>query len=134
MMLNIKTGYNNVIQRPNPDIAILVSSLHKLKELGVPFLFTNGHAYMQESEYFDNLADLDRIAWNLLRNRDFQRDPEDPGKVGRYQAEGLVFKHVPVTALLGIVCYDSVTETNLQAEVQRRMLNTPVKAIPDWYF
>src|SRR5687768_4527774 len=59
MMFNIKTGRNNVIQRPNGEIAILVSSLHKLKELGVLFLFTNGHAYMLETEYFDDLANLD---------------------------------------------------------------------------
>src|SRR5580700_1426239 len=44
MMYNIKTGHNGVIQRPNGDIAVLVSSLHDLAQLGVSFVFTNGHA------------------------------------------------------------------------------------------
>ena len=44
MMLNIKTGRNGVIKRANRDIVILVSSLHKLDEMGIRFVFTNGHA------------------------------------------------------------------------------------------
>src|SRR5271166_6859108 len=55
MMLNIKTGYNNVIKRPNSEIVILVSSLPKLQETGTRFVFTNGHAYLQESDYFEDL-------------------------------------------------------------------------------
>lgn len=134
MMFNIKTGYNNVIERPNAEIAILVSSLPKLHELGVPFLFTNGHAYMEESDYFDDLAHLDRLDWDLLQRRDFKKDPEDPGKLGRYQAEALVYRHLPIEALLGIACYDSETQVSLEAEVRQRGLSTPVKAIPEWYF
>jgi len=134
MMFNIKTGHNNVIQRPNAEIAILVSSLPRLNELRVLFLFTSGHAYMQESEYFDDLANLSRIDWDLLKRRDFKRDPEDPGKLGRYQAEALVHRHLPIEALLGIACYDSATQTGLEAEVRQRRLTTPIKAIPEWYF
>ena len=134
MMYNITTGYNNVIKRTNAEIAILVSSLHKLKEVGTPFVFTNGHAYMQESDYFDDLGDLDKIDWELLRRKDFKRDPEDPGKVGRYQAEALAYRHVPVDALLGVACYDSATKATLDAHVRRLGLNTTVKIIPSWYF
>jgi hypothetical protein len=134
MMYNIKTGYNNVIQRPNAEIAILVSSLHKWQQLGVAFLFTNGHAYMEESDYFNDLANLHQIDWNLLQRKDFKKDPEDPGKLGRYQAEALVHRHLSIEALLGIACYDSATQVTLDAEVQQRRLSTPVKAIPIWYF
>ncbi len=134
MMLNIKTGHNGVIKRPNSEIAILVSSLHKLSELSVPFLFTNGHAYMEEAEFYSDLASLHQVDWPLLQSRSFKTDPEDPGKQGRYQAEGLVHRHLPIDALLGIACYDSATQALLQTEVTRRGLNTPVKAIPKWYF
>src|ERR1043165_2475032 len=106
MMYNIKTGYNGVIKRANSEIAVLVSSLHHLKSIGVPFLFSNAHAYMAESDLFSHVADLERIDWPLLRGRNFARDPNDPGKLGRYQAEALVHRHVPINALLGITCYD----------------------------
>lgn len=134
MMYNIKTGHNNVIKRANQEIAILVSSLHKLKELGTRFVFTNGHAYLEETDYFEDLSDLGRIDWELLRKRDFKRDPEDPGKVGRYQAEALAWRHVPVGALLGVVCYDETTRQRIESEARKQGLSIDVKTMPEWYF
>ncbi len=134
MLLNIKTGYHNVIKRPNHEIAILVSSLYRLQEIGIRFVFTNSHAYLQESEYFEDMSDLNRIDWDLLRRRDFQRVPDDPGKVGRYQAESLAYKHVPIEGLLGITCYDGTVKQRIENEVHSRGLSVKIKAIPGWYF
>ena len=46
MFLNIKTGFNGVRQRPLDEIVIFVSSLTRLHTDGVPFLFTDRHAYL----------------------------------------------------------------------------------------
>ena len=73
MMYNIKTGHNEVTRRENDEIAILVTSLRRLRELGIEFVFTNAHAYLNEADYFDDLADLIRVDWDLLRSRNFQR-------------------------------------------------------------
>ena len=43
MMQNIHSGWS-VQQRSNDEIVILVSSLYRVEELGLPFVFTNGHA------------------------------------------------------------------------------------------
>lgn len=134
MLLNIKTGRNGVIQRPNSEIAILVSSIPKLVQEGVPFVFTDGHAYMNETEYYSDPADLVKIDWGILQRRDFRRDPDDPGKIGRYQAEALAHRRVPVSALLGIACYDAASKTALEREVAERNLPLKVIARPDYYF
>jgi hypothetical protein len=44
MMKNIHSGWG-VQQRQNEEIVILVSSLHRIRELDLPFVFTNAHAY-----------------------------------------------------------------------------------------
>lgn len=134
MMYNIKTGHKEVAQQRNGEIVILVSSLHKLHAMGVTFAFTNGHAFLRETDYFDELADLEQVDWELLRRKDFKRDPEDPGKLGRYQAEAIVHRHMPVDALSGIACYDSRAQERVERDVQTRGLTIKVKAIPDWYF
>src|SRR5262249_19809970 len=105
MLLNIKTGRNGVVKRPMADIAILVTSLPRLVSDGVPFIFTNKHAHMQTRDYFRDVADLDKIDWAIIQRRDFHRDPEDPEKLERYQAEALVYRHLPVSSLIGIACY-----------------------------
>ena len=134
MMLNIKTGHNDVSQRENADIVILVTSLHKLRASGVRYLFTNGHAFLRETDYFEDLADLVKVDWDLLRRKDFKRDPEDPGKLGRYQAEAIIHRHMPVDALSGIACYDSRAQERVDREVQTRGLTLKVRAMSSWYF
>lgn len=71
-----------------------------------------------ESEYYNDLADLEKIDWALLRSKDFRNDPEDPGKKGRYQAEALVHKRVPVEAILGIACYDADAQKRLMRDAE----------------
>lgn len=134
MLLNIQTGRNGVVKRHPSEIAILVSSLPKLEACGVPYVFTNGHAYMAETYFFNDRRYLDHVDWDLLQRRDFKRNPEDPGKMGRYQAEALAFQRVPVEALLGIACYDEPTRAALAVEVQRRNLPLQVLAYPSSYF
>ena len=134
MMLNIKTGRNEVIKRANEEIVIVVSSIHRLVESGIPFVFTNGHAYLAETDYFDSVDDLDKIDWALLQSRNFAHNDADLGKQGRYQAEALVHGHVPVEALLGIACYNQGATGVIADQVQRSGLDLIVKSVPKWYF
>ena len=133
MMKNIHSGWG-VQQRRNEEIVILVSSLHRIQELGLPFAFTNAHAYPDWTNYYDDLAQLGEIDWGLLQRRDFKRDADDPRKMERYQAEALIHQHLPVQGLLGIVCYTEDLKQRIEQEIQARNLNLPVYARTGWYF
>src|ERR1700730_7904549 len=61
MFYNIKTGWKDILQRRNQEIAILVASLRSLKEAGHPFVFTDRHAYLRAAQVFDDLTHLDKI-------------------------------------------------------------------------
>ena len=134
MMYNIHTGYGGITRRPNHDIVIFVSSLHRVRELGLPFVFTDQHAYAAGTEYFSDLADLSRVDWPLLQSRNFKTDDADPGKQVRYQAEALVHRHVPLDALLGIGCYDDTVRQKLESLIAASGRTLNVKTTPTWYF
>lgn len=134
MLRNIHTGWGGVQKRPNEDIVILVSSLHHMARLGLPFLFTDSHAYYQWARYYAHLADLHHIDWPLLQQRDFRRDADDPAKFERYQAEALIHRHVPIHGLLGIVCYTPALKQGIEQALQAHQLSLPVHARPEWYF
>jgi ssDNA thymidine ADP-ribosyltransferase, DarT len=134
MLYNIKTGYGGIRRRPNEEIVILVSSLIALEGSGVQFIFTDRHAYLEAAQFFSDRADLSRVDYGLLRRRDFRRDPEDPGKVERYQAEALVHRSMPVSALLGVACYAEQVARELEAEASELDLNPKIVVRPDWYF
>ncbi len=134
MMYHIHTGYGGITRRENKDIVIFVSSLHRLRELAVPFVFTNQHTYAAGTQFFDDLAHLTRIDWPLLQSRNFKTDDADPGKQLRYQPEGLVHRRVPLEALIGIGCHNDDVRARLESEVAARGLKLNVKTVPDWYF
>lgn len=134
MLYNIKTGYNGITPRSNAEIVILVSSLHKLRELGLRFVFTNRHAYLRTAEFFNDPGQLDRIDWSLLQSRDFKRAPDDPDKFARYEAEALVHRHLPLAALIGAACYNMAVKTQIDELLAARGLTLDVRVLPGWYF
>lgn len=134
MMYNIKTGYGSITRRDNQDIVMFVSSVHRLRELGLPFIYTNQHAYPVDTEFFDGSGDLGQIDWPLLQRRDFKTDDADPGKQQRYQAEALAHRHVPLEAMLGIGCHNDTVKRSLELLLEERKAITTVKTTPNWYF
>ncbi len=134
MMLNIHTGHGGITKRRNDEIIIFKTSLHKLHADGVRFLFSDRHAFLATAQFSSNLEDLNRIDWAILQNRSFNRDPEDPGKVERYQAEALVHKYLPLDSLDGIVCNSESVEAELKREIAKRGLTLTTAQRPSWYF
>jgi hypothetical protein len=134
MLLNIKTGKLGVVQRPMSEIAILVSSLPKLKELAIPFVFTERHAVLEAAEFHDSIDRLERIDWPRLQNRDFKRDPDNPAKFERYQAEALVHQRVPIAAILGIICQRQEEQTKIESTCGTLNIAAQVLCRPNWYF
>jgi hypothetical protein len=135
MFLNIHTGWNGIQQRTNEEIVILYSSLRALKKQGIPFVFTDRHAYLETAQPpFSDLAHLDKLDWEILQRRDFKTDHEYPEKRERYEAEALVHKHLPIKSLLGIACCNHIAASNLKPHVTRRNLNIEVTINTNWYF
>lgn len=134
MLYNIKTGLHGVVQRPMEEIVILVSSLHLLIEHGLRFFFTDRHAIYLATNFFSDLENLDEVPWKQLQDRDFKKDPEDPDRFERYQAEALVHQHLPVAALKGVVCYTESVKTMVDRELESRNLELEVKVFARWFF
>lgn len=133
MLYNIVTGWR-VKQRARDEIIILVSSLRRVHADGIRFAFTDRNAVLNAALYSNDLADLSRINWTDLQNRDFKIDPERPDKKEKYMAEALIHQHLPVDSLLGIVCYNAPVESQIKTEIAARhpKINTAIK--PGWYF
>lgn len=134
MMYNIVTGYGGIGQFPNSDIVILISSLRSLEQSGVQVVFTDRHAYLKAACFFNSLDKLSEIDWEILQQRNFQRDPDDPEKTDRYQAEALIHKHLPVERLMGIVCHGENEKRTLNFQREELGMQLQIVAQPSWYF
>lgn len=119
---------------PNEDVVIFVSSLHKLAKMGITFLFTDRHAYLFNAEFYSDLGCLNQIDWRILQERNFKRDPDDPEKVERYQAEALVYNHIPIEAFIGAVCYTEKVKDSVLQAAGNNGLDLQVIKQTGWYF
>lgn len=133
MLFNIKTG-RGVPMRPMSEIAILVSSIPRLEGLGIRYLVSDRHAYLQLAEFATGPAGLDRIDWQQLRKRNFQRDPEDPTPFDRYQAEALVHQHLPCEGLLAVICHGEEQAERCRGPLRGQGQGPKLLVKPDLFF
>lgn len=134
MLYNIHTGHNGIRQRRNDEIIIFVASLHRIKKLGMKFLFSDHHAYVQFAKFYSDIEQLNVIDWGILQRSDFKRDYDDLGKFDRYQAEALIYEHVPIEALSGIACVNETEVARVKKQVAAAGRELKVAAKPGWYF
>lgn len=74
------------------------------------------------------------IDWEPLQNRDFRRDPENPEKFARYEAEALIYRHLPLAGLLGLACYSPASKSIIDGHLAARGLDLKVVVQPGWFF
>lgn len=134
MMYNIHTGRGEVTRRSNDEICILVSSLHRVARIEIPFVFSDRHAYTAMAKFSSSIGDLGVIDWPLLQARNFARSSDDPEQIERYQAEALVYKHLPIEGLIGVVCYTEQVKLSIESQCVSLGLSLDVHVLPRWYF
>jgi hypothetical protein len=133
MLYNIHTGYG-VKQVYQKDMIYVVSSIQRLVANNVHFLFTDRHAYVANAHYSGDIAELARLDWDLINGRDFKRDPNRPDKLDLRAAELLVHRHLPISALVGIACYNDAARQVIEGEASASGANITVRVHHDWYF
>jgi hypothetical protein len=126
MLLQIKTGNQGVQKRPQSEIIYLISTVDKLQELGCDFCFTDGHAWDSLSRFYDAPSDIDKIDWQIVKEKNWANTDEDIDRKRRKQAEVLVKTEVPVAALEAILVFDEAGATFVCALMKAASQTIPV--------
>ena len=133
MLFNIVTGYN-VPRVAKQDIIFLVTSVDRIRELSLDFVIADRHALLAHAQFTSDRAEMQSLSWELWNVRDFKYDPERPDKKERYQAEFLVHRYLPTSAITGIACYNRDVARRIASIFQGREKTIPVEIHEDWYF
>ncbi|GAB4208022.1 MAG: DUF4433 domain-containing protein [Roseiflexaceae bacterium] len=123
-------GYNEG-QR---SVVHLVLAAEDVVALNLPFVFTDGHAYMEISSYFNNLADLSKIDWTIMKELYWTDTPEDGDRRRRRQAEFLVYREVPWSLVRGIGVIDNQIAEEVQKVIKDVNHQPKVVIRPQWYY
>lgn len=115
------------------EVVYLVSTVEKINELSIPFIFTDRHAYLQAKTVYNDLRDLEKLSWNIIRDDTWFLRYSQLRKELK-QAEFLVYQHLPVNALMGIVCHHNEIAKFVQNAVSQANMNLPVVVKPEYYY
>ena len=134
MLYNIHTGYGGIEQTPQEQIIYVLCKLDSLEQGGCQYCFTDGHAKSNQTRFYTDRADLDKLDWDVLKARQWNNTLEDRDRMRRKQAELLVRYHVPVSCIDYLVVYNQATQRVVKQIVVDSSCNVPVATKPLFYY
>ncbi len=128
MLLNIKTGFRGIRQRPQKDIIFVICSIGSIiKQCPDRWCFTDGHAKKHITAFFNSIDDLNKVDWKTVAMQYWNDCDEDWDRMRKKQAEFLVKDYVPAACIQCIVVFDEQRKVQVEEIVQRSGLHIPVK-------
>ncbi|GIK09061.1 MAG TPA: DUF4433 domain-containing protein [Anaerolineales bacterium] len=134
MLYSISRGNVEGYQGGQSEVLHLVSSAEAVLQSGLPFVFTDGHAEMSISHFYQDLQDLDKVDWNIMRATIWRDTNEDGDRKRRRQAEFLVHEFFPFSLFerIGVATQTMAKKTAvLLAELEEKPL---IEVQPTWYY
>ena len=112
MLLQLKTGRVAGYQEGQEPLIYLVSSVQRVAEEGVPFVFSDGHGIAAFTSWYGDLTDLDKVDWGMVYQRYWHDTVDDMDRQRRKQAEVLVHRFCPWAVI------EKIAVVNLKAKAQ----------------
>lgn len=115
MLYVIQYGYNNVPFTPANNIVYCISSVQQIIDHNLPFIFSNGHAVDGLSDFFEqkDLHNIEKIIDKKAIDATYWRKEGDLDLKRRKEAEFLVEKDIPITAIIGWVVFSEEAKESL---------------------
>ena len=101
---------------------------------GRDFVFTTGHATMVQSDYYQDLADLEHIDWNIIAGQWWNDTPDEPNRQCKREAEFLVHGSLPLREAGKIVVFDTETQAIVEQWLASAAIQVPVVAEPHHFY
>ena len=136
MQYNIVTGYwePEVPKLHRQYLLVIQCRIEKLVGLE-RYFFTNGQANTDVTRPYIDLKDLDQIDWECIQHSNFSKSDGDYDRPRRYQAEFLVYHHVPVDYINALFVYNEKAATFVNEKlVEAENVKLRVHVRPELFF
>ena len=135
MLFSISKGNVEGFDGGQRSIVHLVSTVQAVQAAKLDFVFTDGHGIMALTVFYDDLAQLDEVDWQLM-NSDYWSDTDYyPDRKRCRQAEFLVHRRVPVELIREIGVIDQHKKAETEALLAESGLPIPLVVVKrSWYY
>lgn len=136
MLLRLKTGRVEGYDRGQEPIIYLISTVETVDRAGARFVFSDGHAIAAYTEWYDDLANLNKVDWDVVYQRYWADDVSNMDRQRRKQAEFLIHRFCD----WNLICEIGVINGTMQKQVETIMklfpstMHKPVCVHKEWYY
>ncbi|MEA3448984.1 MAG: DUF4433 domain-containing protein [Bacteroidota bacterium] len=134
MLYEIQNGFNNVTKRHPREIIYIVTDFYTVKDAGLSFVITDGHAYHNFTRFFNNDTGLKYVDWNAVKLKRWNDTEEDPDRKRRKQAECLIYRELSLELIKAFIVYDEVEKDKILTIFEQIGLKHNVFIKPQWYY
>ena len=135
MLFAIHMGNVPTFKGGQKKVVYLMTSVDSIVDGGLPFVFTDRNAALGLAHYGDNPSELDdHVDWELMEARMWNNTSTEPDRMERRMAELLVHRHVPWSAITGVVTRTEKRNGQASAALATVGVSTAVTVQSDWYF
>lgn len=134
MLYTISKGNVAGYEGGQHQVIHLVTAIDTLDAAKIPFVFTDGHAIMFYTNFYNQLSDLDNVDWEIMKSKYWNDTPEDGDRKRRRQAEFLIYNYLSWKYIYHIGVYNQEMAEQV-SRIVRRFKHKPVIQIhKEWYY
>lgn len=136
MLYQLHTDRVDGYREGQEPLIYLVSSAEAIARAGLPFVYSDGHGIAAYTQWYDNLAYLDKIDWNAIYARSWKDTVDDMDRQRRKQAEFLVHQRCDWCLIHEI----GVVNESMEMKVRQVLAEMPTAITPsvnirrEWYY
>ena len=137
MLLKLKSGRVENYSEGQEPLIYLVSTVAAIVQAGHGFVFSDGHGIAFNTDWFDDVADLDKVDWDMVYAKYWADDYEkDMDRQRRKQAEFLVHRFCPWDRIIAIAVINDQIKTEVEQILadQNSALADHVIIKRNWYY
>ena len=134
MLYSIHGGFVEQYTEGQHPVVHLTSSAESVAAAGLPFTFTEGHAEMAYSSFYEELADLEKVDWQVMKSKWWNDTVEDMDRKRKRQAEFLVHDFFPWELVTRIGVIDNGVAEQVNEILQDAAHRPTVVVKGSWYY
>jgi hypothetical protein len=134
MLYAINSGFVEGYDEGQAPVIYLISSVEAVNATGRRWLFTEGHAEIAYTDYFNDLRHLNKIDWRVMKSKFWNDTDEDPDRKRKRQAEFLVHEFFPWEAVQHVAVYTEMMKRQVKDILGDGKHARTVRIERSWYY
>jgi len=136
MLLQLHTGRVEGYNEGQEPLIYLVSTAQAVADSGTSYVFSDGHGIAAFTSWYDDLAELDQVDWEMVYQRYWADNINDMDRQRRKQAEFLVHRFCDWSLIHEIAVINDRMKSEVESILGRfpRSMCRTVQVQPKWYY